>query len=113
MGLKGSGSNTIVFDHARIPAHWAIEDALMVDMDVSHGTPGLELHGNPMYAGRALCCFTMTLTAVAIGAAYQALDEYEEMLPQQADFAPADGPTDHGSDLPALVRRGAREDPDR
>lgn len=80
MGLKGSGSNTIVFDHARIPTHWAIEDALMVDMDVSHGTPGLELHGNPMYAGRALCCFTMTLTAVAIGAAYQALDEYEEML---------------------------------
>lgn len=80
MGLKGSGSNTIVFDHARIPAHWAIEDALMVDMDVALGTPGLELHGNPMYAGRALCCFTMTLTAVAIGAAYQALDEYEEML---------------------------------
>jgi 3-hydroxy-9,10-secoandrosta-1,3,5(10)-triene-9,17-dione monooxygenase len=33
-----------------------------------------------MYGGRALCCFTMTLTAVAVGAAYQALDEYEEML---------------------------------
>ena len=80
MGMKGTGSNAIVFDNARIPAHWVIEDALMVDFDVSGGTPGLELHGNPMYAGRALCCFTMTLTAVAVGAAYQALDEYEQML---------------------------------
>jgi len=80
MGMKGTGSNAIVFDHARIPADWVIEDALMVDFDVSDGTPGLELHGNPMYGGRALCCFTMTLTAVAVGAAYQALDEYEEML---------------------------------
>ena len=33
-----------------------------------------------MYGGRALACFTLTLAAVMIGAAYQALDEYEEML---------------------------------
>ena len=81
MGLKGSASNTITFDRGRIPAHWAIEDALMVDFDVAaRGAPGVELHGNPMYGGRALCCFTLTLTAVAIGGAYAALDEYEEMM---------------------------------
>jgi 3-hydroxy-9,10-secoandrosta-1,3,5(10)-triene-9,17-dione monooxygenase len=81
IGLKGSGSNTITFDHGRIPTHWGIEDALMVDFDVAgRGAPGVELHGNPMYGGRALCCFTLTLTAVAIGGAYAALDEYEEML---------------------------------
>ena len=41
MGLKGSASNTITFDRGRIPAHWAIEDALMVDFDVAgRGTPG-------------------------------------------------------------------------
>lgn len=81
MGLKGSASNTITFDRGRIPAHWAIEDALMVDFDLAaHGAPGVELHGNPMYGGRAMACFTLTLTAVAIGGAYAALDEYEEML---------------------------------
>lgn len=80
MGLKGTGSNTITFDHGRIPAHWAIEDALMVDFDVSGGTPGYELHGNPMYAGRAMAPFTLTLAAAGIGGAYQALDLYEEML---------------------------------
>ena len=81
MGLKGSASNTITFDRGRIPAHWAIEDALMVDFDVAaRGAPGVELHGNPMYGGRAMACFTLTLTAVAIGGAYAALDEYEEMM---------------------------------
>jgi len=81
MGLKGSASNTITFDRGRIPTHWAIEDALMVDFDVAgRGAPGVELHGNPMYGGRAMACFTLTLTAVAIGGAYAALDEYEEMM---------------------------------
>jgi 3-hydroxy-9,10-secoandrosta-1,3,5(10)-triene-9,17-dione monooxygenase len=81
MGLKGSASNTITFDRGRIPAHWAIEDALMVDFDLeTHGAPGVELHGNPMYGGRAMACFTLTLTAVAIGGAFAALDEYEEMM---------------------------------
>ena len=81
MGLKGSGSNTITFERGRIPPHWAIEDALMVDFDVAgRGAPGVELHGNPMYGGRALACFTLTLTAAAIGGAYAALDEYEEMM---------------------------------
>ncbi len=81
MGLKGTGSNTITFDHGRVPSDWAIEDAFMVDFDVAgRGAPGVKLHNNSMYGGRALCCFTMTLTAVAVGGAYQALDEYEGMM---------------------------------
>jgi 3-hydroxy-9,10-secoandrosta-1,3,5(10)-triene-9,17-dione monooxygenase len=80
LGLKGSGSQSIVFENGMIPAHWALEDTLMVDFDVSGGTPGLRLHGNPLYGGRALACFTMTLAAIMVGAAYQALDEYEILL---------------------------------
>ena len=81
MGLKGTGSNSITFDHGRIPEHWAIEDAFMVDFDVAaRGAPGVELHDDPLYGGRALACFTMTLTAVALGGACAALDEYEEMM---------------------------------
>jgi 3-hydroxy-9,10-secoandrosta-1,3,5(10)-triene-9,17-dione monooxygenase len=80
LGLKGSGSNTIVFEAGQIPAHWGLENRLMVDFDPSEGTPGLRLHGNPMYGGRAISCFTLSLAAVMVGAAYNALDEYETMM---------------------------------
>jgi 3-hydroxy-9,10-secoandrosta-1,3,5(10)-triene-9,17-dione monooxygenase len=88
LGLKGSGSQSIVFEHGRIPAHWGREDTLMVDVDVSGGTPGLRLHGNPMYGGRALACFTLSLAAVMVGAAYQALDEYELLLDSKLTALP-------------------------
>ena len=80
LGLKGSGSHTIVFEGGRIPAHWALENTFMVDVDPSEGTPGLRLHDNPMYAGRAISAFTLSLASVLVGAAYNALDEYETMM---------------------------------
>ncbi len=80
LGMKGSGSQSIVFEGGTVPRHWALEDTFMVDVDSSNGTPGLELHGNPMYVGRSISCFTMTLAAILVGAAYNALDEYETML---------------------------------
>ena len=49
----------------------------MVDVDVSGGTPGSRLHGNPMYAGRCVSIFQLELTALMVGAARGALDEYE------------------------------------
>jgi 3-hydroxy-9,10-secoandrosta-1,3,5(10)-triene-9,17-dione monooxygenase len=88
LGLRGSGSNTIAFDGGRLPVHWAIEDALMVDYDVSRGTPGVALHGNPIYGGRAMGAFTLTLAALAVGAARQALDEYESMLDTKMSLLP-------------------------
>ena len=80
LGLKGSGSHTIVFEGGRIPPHWGLADRLMVDFDPSEGTAGLRLHGNPMYAGRSISCFTLSLAAVMVGAAYNALDEFETMM---------------------------------
>ena len=80
LGLKGSGSQSITFDGGVVPAHWALEDTLMVDFDPHGGTPGFRLHGNPLYNGRSISCFTMTLAAIMVGAAYQALDEYELLL---------------------------------
>jgi 3-hydroxy-9,10-secoandrosta-1,3,5(10)-triene-9,17-dione monooxygenase len=80
LGLKGSGSHSVRFENAHIPAHYALENTWMVDTDVSGGTPGLRLHGNPMYAGRTLAFFQGELAAIMIGAAKGALDEYEEIL---------------------------------
>ena len=59
---------------------WALEDTLLVDVDVSGGTPGSRLHGNPMYAGRRFAVFQLELAALMIGAAKGALDEYEAIV---------------------------------
>lgn len=79
LGLKGSGSNSIVFDNARIPARNVIEGQLAVEFDVSGGTAGYELHGNPMYLGRAVSFFSLELAALVVGGALGALDEYERL----------------------------------
>ncbi len=80
LGLKGSGSHSVRFENAHLPSHLVLEHTWMVDTDVSHGTPGYRLHGNPMYAGRTLAYFQSALAAVMIGAAKGALDEYETIL---------------------------------
>ena len=90
LGLKGSGSHSIRFDHSHIPASWGFEGN-MIDVDVSGGTPGSRLHGNPMYAGRAMSIFTMSLAAVTVGAAYNALDEYERLMRDKATALPPFG----------------------
>jgi len=77
LGLKSTGSHAIRFDGAELPAHYVLEDANMVDMAVENGTPGLALHGNPMYSGRALVIFTLSLACTMVGGGFNALDEYE------------------------------------
>jgi 3-hydroxy-9,10-secoandrosta-1,3,5(10)-triene-9,17-dione monooxygenase len=52
----------------------------MLDVEVGGGTPGWRLHGNPMYSGRAVSIFTISLASVTVGAAYNALDEYERLM---------------------------------
>jgi 3-hydroxy-9,10-secoandrosta-1,3,5(10)-triene-9,17-dione monooxygenase len=80
LGLKGSGSHSVRFEGARIPAHFALENTWLVDTDVSRGTPGLRLHGNPMYAGRTLSFFQTELAALMVGGLKGALEEYERIL---------------------------------
>jgi 3-hydroxy-9,10-secoandrosta-1,3,5(10)-triene-9,17-dione monooxygenase len=80
LGLRGSGSHTVRLDRGFVPAHWALPDAMLVEMDVSGGTPGSRLHGNPMYAGRTVSVFQLELAALMIGAARGALDEYEQII---------------------------------
>jgi 3-hydroxy-9,10-secoandrosta-1,3,5(10)-triene-9,17-dione monooxygenase len=80
LGLKGSGSHSVRIEGGRIPWHWAVENTILVDLDVEGGTPGHRLHGNPMYAGRTLGFFHIELAACAIGAARAALDEYERII---------------------------------
>ena len=41
LGFKGSGSQSIVFEHARIPEHYVLEATSMIDVNVGAGTPGV------------------------------------------------------------------------
>jgi 3-hydroxy-9,10-secoandrosta-1,3,5(10)-triene-9,17-dione monooxygenase len=80
LGLRGSGSHSIRLEDGRIPTEFVVENTSMVNVDVSAGTPGLALHGNPMYVGRALSPFTISLASLTLGAGYHALDEFEHQM---------------------------------
>jgi 3-hydroxy-9,10-secoandrosta-1,3,5(10)-triene-9,17-dione monooxygenase len=80
LGLKGSGSHSVTIDRGRIPARFALEDLFMVEADVTGGSPGSRLHGNPMYAGRNVSLFQIELSALMVGAVKGAIDEYEQLV---------------------------------
>ncbi|WP_425558842.1 acyl-CoA dehydrogenase family protein [Catenulispora subtropica] len=88
LGLKGSGSNTIALDHARIPGHCGLEGAHLSEIVVTDGTPGLTLHGNPQYGGAPLSSMALEGAALAVGMAQGALDAYEEILRTKTTLAP-------------------------
>lgn len=77
LGLKGSGSHSIVFDKGFVPDRLMLEGDDIVFKAVPFGTAP---HNNPLYSGRSLCIFTMSLAAVVIGGGYNALDEYENQM---------------------------------
>ncbi|MER7048108.1 acyl-CoA dehydrogenase family protein [Streptomyces jumonjinensis] len=79
LGLRGSGSHSIAIENGRIPGHWTLP-MHMSEVDVLNGTPGLALHGNPMYGGGPLSFMVLEDAALAIGMAQGALDAYEELL---------------------------------
>jgi 3-hydroxy-9,10-secoandrosta-1,3,5(10)-triene-9,17-dione monooxygenase len=78
LGLRGSGSQSIRIDAARLPAGHVLEGTWMVDTD-TRLAPGPRLHGNPLYAGRTLAIFQAELGALAVGGVKGALERYAEI----------------------------------
>jgi 3-hydroxy-9,10-secoandrosta-1,3,5(10)-triene-9,17-dione monooxygenase len=87
LGMKGSGSNSIVIEGARVPKSHVIH-LDMLDIDIAGGTPGSRLHGNAMYAGRCLSFFHAELVAVLVGLGYAAIDEYEKIIRTKTTLYP-------------------------
>lgn len=88
LGMKGSGSHSIKFDNAVIPQRFAMPGIGLMDMDVSDGTPGLRLHGNPMYAGSSFSFFLLEAAAVSAGIAKNALYAFEDLMGKTTSFPP-------------------------
>jgi 3-hydroxy-9,10-secoandrosta-1,3,5(10)-triene-9,17-dione monooxygenase len=80
LGLRGTGSNSIRFDGGVIPAAYLLPGVEINDYPAENGTPGFALHGNPLYAGRAMTVLTLTLGGLAVGGAFAALDEFGEQM---------------------------------
>jgi 3-hydroxy-9,10-secoandrosta-1,3,5(10)-triene-9,17-dione monooxygenase len=79
IGLKGSGSHSVVIEDAFVPAHHTISLEQWLAIGVSE-TPGYALHGNPLYGGSFLAVALGELNSVQVGAAQGAIDEYERLL---------------------------------
>lgn len=90
LGLNATGSNSVVLEDVVVPAHLAVPyDWKEYDPDAHGGSPGFALHGDPLYIGRILTFFMAELTAPMVGAAFAALDEYEDIArTRQTSFPP-------------------------
>jgi len=76
IGLKGTGSKTIVVNDAFIP-----ERRTIWNMDAEEGrAPGSAVHSNPMYCAISHANFTAAMAAPAVGAARGFLATFEERL---------------------------------
>jgi 3-hydroxy-9,10-secoandrosta-1,3,5(10)-triene-9,17-dione monooxygenase len=98
LGLRGSGSHSITIGNAYVPGHLALPDVQYLQLDVTAGTPGRTLHGNPEYGGGLLAYVMMVNASMAVGMAQGALEVYENLLCQRS------------TSVPPIVRR--HENPD-
>jgi alkylation response protein AidB-like acyl-CoA dehydrogenase len=76
VGLKGTGSKTIVVNDVFIP-----ERRSLLGTDAEDGiSPGQRVHANPMYGAISWANFTAAMAAPAVGAARGFLATFEERL---------------------------------
>lgn len=79
LGMRASGSNSVALKKVFVPTHHVVPAgvALWSASDISNGTHGTRLHGNPMYLGRMMGPYHASLVTTVVGAARAALDELE------------------------------------
>ena len=90
LGMRASGSNSVKIEKIFVPEHWVVnaKPALWANEPIGDGTPGTKLHGNPLYLGRMIAPYHMSLVIPVIGAARAALDEYEEKVFTRPTYHP-------------------------
>lgn len=88
LGLKGSASNSIRIENGRIPANYMLRNTWFTTVDVSAGTVGERIHGNPMYAGAPLSFAMLEIAALAVGIAQGARDAYRELMETKMTAVP-------------------------
>lgn len=87
IGMRASGSNSVEMKGAWIPDHYLVREDFF-NPNLSQGTVGARLHGNPMYAGGTLGFFQTEISSIMVGVGYAALDEYESIVTVRKAFGP-------------------------
>lgn len=80
LGVKASGSNTILIEDLFVPDRYFGSSNVFVGPEDPAGSYGTILHGNPMYHGAMVGLYGVDFLGICVGAAYAALDEYEELM---------------------------------
>ena len=103
IGLKGSGSHSVVVEDALIPEDHAISMQEFLGFDVD-STPGYELHGNPLYGGPFVPFAMGELNSVQVGNAQGAVDEFERIITARRTWTPSVGEGPSRSEDPNYQR---------
>jgi 3-hydroxy-9,10-secoandrosta-1,3,5(10)-triene-9,17-dione monooxygenase len=74
LGLRGTGSKTVLVDKLFVPEHLTMRQADVANQE----QPGRYLHTNPMYAAPMLGFLSIETTGAAVGIALQAVDVLDE-----------------------------------
>jgi 3-hydroxy-9,10-secoandrosta-1,3,5(10)-triene-9,17-dione monooxygenase len=90
LGMRASGSNSVRLEQVFVPDHHVIDakPALWANEPIGDGTPGTKLHKNPLYLGRLIAPYHMSLVVPVIGAARAALDEFDESIMKRNTYHP-------------------------
>jgi alkylation response protein AidB-like acyl-CoA dehydrogenase len=75
LGMKGTGSKTVIVDDVFVPESRSI---LLSDVEAQE-TPGSKLHENPLYSTPLIAFISIEVTGAAVGNALGAVDVLEEM----------------------------------
>ena len=88
LGLRGSGSNSVRFDRAFIPAEFVLEGVSQLTIDPATQAPGRALHGNPMYGAPGIGFFSLELNSLALGAGLALFDEFDGLMTTRKTVLP-------------------------
>jgi 3-hydroxy-9,10-secoandrosta-1,3,5(10)-triene-9,17-dione monooxygenase len=106
MGLKGTGTNTIVVDDVFIPENCAVSHK-----DMQAGTsPGTLLHSNPQYAADFMCIASPPLAGTALGAARGFFRVFEQRLQSKLAGATAQQAHDQAGTMMRWAKSNADVD---
>jgi alkylation response protein AidB-like acyl-CoA dehydrogenase len=75
MGMRGTGSKTVVVEGTFVPERRAM---LLADVDAQE-TPGSKLHPNPLYSTPLFAFISIEVTGAAVGGALGSVDALEEL----------------------------------
>jgi 3-hydroxy-9,10-secoandrosta-1,3,5(10)-triene-9,17-dione monooxygenase len=75
LGLRGTGSKTVLVDRLFVPEHMTLMQADVQQQE----TPGRYIHPNPFYAAPMLAFLSIETSGAAVGLALQAVDILDEL----------------------------------